>query len=232
MNGSCRRSAARYPATLLGLFILIFIALGIAPTYRQDWLLENLLVIAGVAVMISTFKRFRFSHHAYTLVFAFLILHEVGAHYTYSLVPYDEWALRSFGFPLSAALGLERNQYDRLIHFAYGALLFLPSLELLQKVAPSRGPWRYLLPILFISSHSVLYELIEFAAALVFGGELGTAYLGTQGDAWDAQKDMACALTGGLLAAVVVRLCAADPTGRRSVATATLGRAVPALPHP
>lgn len=198
-------ATARYPAVLLALFVLTFIALGVAPSFRQDWLLENLLVFASVAVLGVTYPRFRFSDPAYTLLFAFLILHEVGAHYTYSLVPYDDWSARWLGFSFNESLGLERNHYDRLIHFAYGALLFLPSMELLQSVAPSRGIWRYLLPMLFIWSQSLLYELVEFAAALVFGGELGAAYLGTQGDVWDAQKDMACAVFGTALAVGVYR---------------------------
>jgi putative membrane protein len=198
-------SAARYPALLLTVFVVIFAVLGIAPAFRQDWLLENLLVFAALAVLIATFKRFRFSDAAYTLLFMFLVLHEIGAHYTYSLVPYDDWGARWLGLTSNEMLGLERNQYDRLIHFAYGALLFLPSMELLQHVAPSRGFWRYLLPMLFIWSHSLFYELVEFAAALAFGGELGTAYLGTQGDVWDAQKDMACAVLGTVLAAAVYR---------------------------
>jgi putative membrane protein len=198
-------AAARYPAMLLALFVLIFAALGIAPSFRQDWLLENLLVFAALVVFVVTYPRFRFSNAAYTLLFVFLILHEVGAHYTYSLVPYDDWSARWLGVSLNEWLGLERNHYDRLIHFAYGALLFLPAMELLQRVAPSRGVWCYLLPMLFIWSHSLFYELVEFAAALVFGGELGTAYLGTQGDVWDAQQDMACAVFGTVLAVGLYR---------------------------
>ena len=108
------------------------------------------------------------------------------------------------GDTLSDWLGLDRNHYDRLIHFAYGLLITLPAIELLEKVAPPRGVWRYLLPVLFILSHSAVYELVEYAAAMVFGGELGTAYLGTQGDEWDSQKDMVCALGGALLALLCI----------------------------
>jgi putative membrane protein len=194
----------RYPLTLLGTFAVIFVALGIAPGYRQDWLLENLLVFALLVGLIATYRRFRFSNLAYTFLFVFMIMHEIGAHYTYSLVPYDAWIAKLTGVSLAERFGLARNYYDRLIHFAYGLLVLLPAVELLDGVAPPTGVWRVLLPTFFILSHSALYELIEAAAAMVFGGNLGAAYLGTQGDQWDSQKDMACAAVGAVLAMAVV----------------------------
>ena len=197
----------RYPLLLLGAFGVIFVALGIHPWFRQDWLLENMLVFAALAVFIPTYRRLRFSNLAYTFLFAFFALHEVGAHYTYSLVPYDSWIEQLGGTALRVRFGLQRNHYDRVIHFAYGLFMMAPAIELLRAVAPPRGVWRYLLPVFFILSHSALYELIEYGAALVFGGDLGTAYNGTQGDPWDSQKDMACALAGSVLgmACVIVR---------------------------
>jgi putative membrane protein len=194
------QAAWRYPGLLLAAFTAIVVLLGVSPTYRQDWVLENLLVFAALAILIATRHRLRFSNTAYTLLFAFLVLHEIGAHYTYSLVPYDTWLDRAMGATLSERLGLQRNHYDRLIHFAYGMLVLLPVIELLRSVAPPRGVWRYLLPVLFILSNSAIYELIEWAAAVVFGGELGTAYLGTQGDEWDSQKDMLFASAGAAVA--------------------------------
>lgn len=198
------RAGDRYPLLLLGAFGVIFAALGVHPWYRQDWLLENMLVFAALAVLIPTYRRLRFSNFAYTLVFLFFVLHEVGAHYTYSLVPYDKWIEQMGGTALSAQFGLKRNHYDRVIHFTYGLFMLVPAIELLRAVAPPRGIWRRLLPILFILSHSALYELVEYGAALVFGGDLGTAYTGTQGDPWDSQKDMVCALAGSLLATACV----------------------------
>lgn len=200
--------AVSWPGLLLAAFALIFIALGIAPTFRQDWLLENLLVFVALPLLILTRRRLRFSNLACTLLFVFFVLHEIGAHYTYSLVPYDAWMATLTDSSLSARLGLERNHYDRLIHFAYGLLVTLPVVELLRTVAPPRGLWRFLLPWLFILSNSAIYELIEWAAAIVFGGDLGTAYLGTQGDEWDSQKDMACAALGALLALVAIQVAA------------------------
>lgn len=193
--------ANRWPILLLGVFLAMFVALGLQPRFREDWLLENLLIFVAVPLLIATHRRLRFSNAAYTSIFVFFVLHEVGAHYTYSLVPYDRWVESLAGNSISAGLGLTRNHYDRVIHFAYGLLLYLPIHELLAARAPPRGLWRMLLPVLFVLSNSALYELLEWAAASVFGGDLGVAYLGTQGDEWDSQKDMACAAAGSVLAA-------------------------------
>jgi putative membrane protein len=197
-------AGARYPLALLTVFAVIFIALGIAPLYRQDWLLENLVLGVALVLFIATYRRMRFSNLAYTLLFILFVVHEVGAHYTYSLVPYDRWIENLGGVALTQALGFGRNHYDRLIHFGYGLLVTLPAIELLRRVAPPSGLWRALLPFLFILSHSAIYELIEWAAATVFGGDLGLAYVGAQGDIWDSQKDMACAAGGTVLALLII----------------------------
>ena len=183
-----------------GAFLLIWTALAIAPLYRHDWLLENALVLPFVVLLVVTRRRFPLSRLSYLLVFVFLCLHEVGAHYTYSEVPYDRWAQALFGRSLQDMLGLARNHFDRLVHFAFGLLLAYPIREVFLRVAEARGFWAYYLPLDVTMAASMLFELIEWAAAEVFGGELGAAYLGTQGDVWDAHKDMALASLGALLA--------------------------------
>lgn len=188
------------------LLIAIWLALAIDPVNRQDWFLENILVLVTVPVLVATRRRMRFSSGAYVCLFIFLVLHSIGAHYTYSLVPYDTWWQTLTGSTLNQLLGWQRNHYDRLIHFLYGVLLLQPSAELLGRYAPARGLWRAILPILFIMSHSVVFELIEWLAALVVAPELGDAYLGTQGDQWDAQQDMALAMLGAIVTTVLVRL--------------------------
>jgi putative membrane protein len=194
---------SRTLAVLAGLFALEFAVLAIGPTSRADWLLENALSIAAVAVLALTYRRFRFSRISYTMIFLFLSLHEIGAHYTYSLVPYDAACQRWLGFSLDAALGFERNMFDRLVHFAYGLLLAYPIREIFLRVADVRGFWGYFLPLDLTMSTSMIYELIEWGAAMAFGSELGQAYLGTQGDVWDAHKDMALASVGALAAMAV-----------------------------
>jgi putative membrane protein len=189
-----------FPAVLLALFCSWFIALGIAPSFREDWLLENLLVVAALPALVWGHGRLRFSNAAYFALFAFFCLHEVGAHYTYSLVPYRDW--------IPALAGTERNHYDRLVHFCYGLLVTPAVFEVFAAYAPARAAWRWLLPATSMFGHSVIYELVEWAAALLFGGELGVAYLGTQGDPWDAQKDMVLAACGTVAALVGIALCA------------------------
>lgn len=199
MDREYEGASARFGLTLLALFALAAVALGIAPRYRQDWALENAIVLVAVPLLVFGWRRLRFSRGAYLALFAFLLLHEVGAHYTYSEVPYDEAFARLTGHSLNALLGLHRNHFDRAVHFLYGALVTPMAVELFAHRAPPRGVWRWILPVCFVMSHSVIYELVEWLAALRFGGELGAAYLGTQGDPWDAQQDMALAALGSVL---------------------------------
>jgi putative membrane protein len=205
------RPSDRYPLALLVAFLAIFSVLAIAPSFRQDWLLENLLVFAALPLFVLTYRRLRFSNFAYTCLFVFFVLHEIGSHYTYSEVPWREW-LAVLGLGDGDPAG--RNHYDRLVHFAYGLLLMPAAFELITTRMSPRGLWRWLMPVLFIMSHSVIYELIEWLAAVRFGGDLGVAYLGTQGDVWDAQKDMALATFGAVVGIVVVAIRGAARSAR------------------
>ena len=200
-GGSC---ADRYPRALLAALAVVFGALAVAPWYRQDWLLENLLVFVAVPLLVLNHRRLPLSNFAYTCLFAFFVLHEIGAHYTYSEVPWRGW-LAALGVDLEPGVP-GRNHYDRLVHFCYGLLVMPAAWEVLRARTTPRGIWRYLLPVLFILSHSTIYELIEWAAARLFGGDLGVAYLGTQGDEWDAQKDMALAAAGAVLGTMLMAL--------------------------
>ncbi len=181
------------------IFAALWIVLAIKPHDRADWALENALVVAfGIGMAVSA-KHFVFSRISYSLIFVFLCLHIVGAHYTYSEVPYDAAWKALTGSTLNSQLGLERNHFDRLVHFSYGLLLAYPLRELFLRVSEVRGFWGYFLPLDFTLATSALFELFEWAAASFFGGDLGVAYLGSQGDVWDAQKDMALAGTGALV---------------------------------
>lgn len=199
------RPKERLPLALLVLLTATWLALAIDPVSREDWLLENVLVLLTVPLLVATRHRMRFSNGSYVCLFIFFMLHSIGAHYTYSLVPYDVWWQTLTGSTLNALLDWERNHYDRLLHFLYGVLLLQPSAELLARYAPSTGLWRRILPILFITSHSAIYELVEWLAALIVAPELGNAYLGTQGDPWDAQQDMALATLGAIVTTVLMQ---------------------------
>jgi putative membrane protein len=177
--------------------------LAVDPHDRSDWALENALVFVFVLLIASTYRRFPLSRISYTLIFLFLLLHEIGAHYTYAEVPYDQWSRDLLGVSLNDWLGFERNHFDRFVHFSYGLLLAYPIREIFIRVADVKGFWGYFLPLDLTMSTSMMFELFEWGAAEFFGGELGVAYLGTQGDVWDAHKDMALASLGALTAMAV-----------------------------
>ena len=188
-----RISHQRYLALLGALFAVVFAWSAYRPHHPADWLLENALVVLGLGLLLGLRRRLPLSRISHTCIFLFLCLHELGAHYTYSEVPYQEWL---------PCLAGGRNHFDRFIHFGYGLLLAYPIREVFLRVAEVRGFWGYFLPLDLTMSTSMLYEIIEWIAAETFGGDLGTAFLGTQGDVWDAHKDMALASLGALLAMI------------------------------
>ena len=196
----------RYCLTTLGFYGLLWLALAISPNDRADWALENVLVLAFVPALIASMRWFPLSRLSWTLILLFLSLHTVGAHYTYAEVPYDVWSDFLLGVRINDLLGLERNHFDRLVHFSYGLLMAYPMREMFLRIADARGFWGYFLPLDLTLSTSAIFELFEWAAAELFGGDLGIAYLGTQGDQWDAQKDMALAGLGALIAMLVTLL--------------------------
>ena len=189
-------TGASVPKWCLGVFSTAWLLLAIAPWNRGAWVLENLPTAVVVGWMIATFRAFRFSARAYLQITAFLLLHTVGSHYTYSATPFGDWARDAFD--------LSRNHYDRLVHFSFGALMLAPNRELLVR-GPVQVPWaRQLgLAIAAIAAWSAGYEILEWLTAWVADPGAGAAFLGIQGDEWDAQKDMCCACTGAVLAAIV-----------------------------
>ena len=199
-------SHRRYLGITGALFAAVWIALAINPQYRADWALENVAVIIFVVALAASHRRFLLSRLSYTLIFVFLFVHEVGAHYTYAEVPYDTWVKALTGRSLNEAMGWQRNHFDRFAHFLYGLMMAYPLREFFLRVAAARGFWGYFLPLDVTISTSAIFELFESGAAEIFGGELGAAYLGTQGDVWDAHRDMALASAGALISMLVTAL--------------------------
>lgn len=188
----------RFLQILAGSYVVLWILLAIHPLDRQDWFLENILVFVTVAVIVATYRWFRFSNLSYALITIFLAVHAIGAHYTYAKVPAGFW-LRDW-------LHLSRNHYDRIIHFGFGFLLLYPLRELLQRAAGARETWATWLAVAALAALSSFFEILEAIIAQMVRPDLGTAYLGTQGDIWDAQKDMAAAFWGAVLMAVFITL--------------------------
>ncbi|MBV2133521.1 DUF2238 domain-containing protein [Pseudomonas sp. MAP12] len=195
-----RRSQLRLIVVLL---LLVWLWAASGPLSRSDWLLENLLVFFFAALLAATYRRFAFSPGAYWLFALFMALHLYGAHYTYAETPLGYWA--------RDVLGLARNHYDRLVHFAFGLLLVCPLRELLQRRAALGGRWLEILSLSVVMAMSAFYEQLEMLAALLVSPELGSAFLGTQGDEWDAQKDAGLAMLGAALALLIRAVCAPRP---------------------
>ena len=193
----------RYFRILAALYLVLWIALAIDPYDRTDWALENALVLVAAVALVASYRRLLLSRISYTLIFAFMALHTVGAHYTYSLVPYDSAFAALTGRSFDALMGWERNYFDRLVHLLYGLLLAYPVRELFLRVALVKGFWGYFLPVVLTMATSMCYEIFEWLAAAAFGGDLGIAFVGAQGDVWDAQKDMALASLGAMLAMAI-----------------------------
>jgi putative membrane protein len=192
---------------LIGWYVTFWVVMAISPLDRSDWLLENLLVFVGVAFLGWTYYRLPLSNLSYLLITVFMTLHAIGAHYTYSQVP--------FGFWLKDLLGQDRNHFDRLVHFSCGLLLTYPVREALLRVTKTTTFWSYSLPLTVILSASGFYELLESWFARIIDPQLGAAYLGTQGDIWDAQKDMNAALVGSLICLFVVAVASKFAKGKQ-----------------
>ncbi len=146
------------------------------------------------------YRKFRFSDLSYTLMFVYILLHIYGAMYTYAENPFGYW--------LQDRMQGDRNHYDRIVHFSFGFLLAYPMRDYFK----NHFGWPiwvcWVLPVEITLSFSGAYELIEWAVADVFFPAQGAAYLGSQGDVWDAQKDMGLAFTGAILSMVLASVIA------------------------
>ena len=188
----------RFPALLFWLFAFNWCVLAFNVKFFEDWKLENYLTVPFAVIIYFTHRTFRFSNLSYGLIFAYMMFHIVGSHYTYAEVP--------FGFWMRDAFDIARNHYDRIVHFFFGFLLAYPLREAAVRITSAKGVWGFYIPIEFVLAFSAIYEIIEWIIAVMFGGDLGIAYLGTQGDVWDAIKDMALAGGGAAIAMTIVFL--------------------------
>jgi putative membrane protein len=161
--------------------------------------LENVPVLLLLGFLLGTYPRFRFSDLSYGMILAFLMLHIYGAQYLYPHNPFGEWLRVQFSF--------SRNPYDRLVHFAFGLLMAYPLREVSLKGLKLSSALSWWMPILVVLALSAVYEMLEWLLVLFLSPEQGSAFLGMQGDPWDAQKDMALAFVGSLVL-VVLKLIA------------------------
>ena len=166
----------------------------IRPHSFAVWMTEIFWVAGLLAVLLSTRRLFRFSLMAYGCFFVWMMLQAIGAHYTFELVPMD-W--------LKAPLGLVRNPYDRIAHFTVGWFAF-PFAELfLRKGWVKSAAFAAFFAVMTVVAMAGLWELVEWQYAVIDGGDAGAAFLGSQGDIWDAQKDILCDTLGALCASAI-----------------------------
>ncbi|BFT74824.1 DUF2238 domain-containing protein [Paenibacillus sp. P36] len=180
---------------MIVIYVGLWIWMAIAPYSRFDWVLENLLIWAALIALVSTYKLNKLSNLSYSLIGLFLALHTVGAHYSYNENIVDVW--------LKLILHSERDNYDRLVHFSFGLLLAYPLREALSAWTQLSRRWLYVMTCVTILALGAFYELIEMWVALLVAPEIGTLFLGTQGDPWDTHHDMELALYGAVIAMVV-----------------------------
>ena len=189
-------------------WVLLWLALGVgcwrAP-YPQDMWLQHIPTVCVLLAWPWALRRFPLSGTAIYCLAAFLVLHVIGARWLYSNVPYDEWLQALTGASVSEALGWQRNHYDRLVHFAFGLLWLRPVQEIAARHAGLPARASLYVAVEFVLAASMLYEVFEWSLTLLLAGDAADAYNGQQGDAWDAQKDMALAAAGALVGALLLR---------------------------
>ncbi len=178
---------------LVAIFFLFWVVLAINPVDPGIWALENIVVVTVFPVVLWLDKRYSFNNWTYLSLTVFVILHLFGAHMTYNEMAYFAWFSNWFGW--------ERNYYDQMIHFLFGLMVFVPFFEIFYHQGLSRR-LSYLIAFLFISSAGAWYELLEWITMVLFCKQPAEACLAaiTQGDIWDAQKDIAYAIVGSLIA--------------------------------
>ena len=177
--------------TLFYTFWFIWIVLAIRPRERWKWWGENVIVIIAVAVAVWSYYSWRLTDLSYGIIFVFLVLHLLAAHYSYEKHPVGNWIRGLFGW--------KRNHYDRVVHFSYGFFLTIAVCDALRGPFPHPGFGRYFAAFSIVVAFGSLYEIGEFFAAIMLGKRKGASFLGSQGDAGDAQKDMLMQTIGSLL---------------------------------
>jgi len=186
----------RYPAVLLVATAAALVLSGLAPYDRTTWWLEIFPILIGAPILIATRRRFPLTNLLYSLLAIHAVILMVGGHYTYARVPLGFWIQNLFGFA--------RNHYDRIGHLAQGFIPAILAREVLLRTSPLRpGKWLFVLVTAVCLGFSACYEFIEWWTALA-GGDSATDFLGTQGDVWDTQWDMFCALVGAITAQLLL----------------------------
>ena len=191
------------PQILLAFYTVLFIAVSVNPFNRAVWVAEVIPVLIPIVILIFTFKKFRFSNISYFLMWFFLSIHTIGAHYTFELVPFDFFNNLLSKLNFDFLFPENRNNFDRFGHFFVGVFAYPLAEFTYRKKYISNITTAILFGIFALGFWGALYEIIETIYAITHGGEEGAAFLGSQGDIWDAQKDMLLDILGAMFVSVL-----------------------------
>jgi len=178
-----------YPHILASSFLVFFILLGIDPVDRSVWIVEVIPIIIVYLFLLSTYKKFKFTNISYSLMLIWMVWHTIGGHYTFANVPFDF---------ITDLFNFQRNNFDRVGHIVVGFYAY-PMAEFLTRKKYTNIIIASFFGLFFVMSIAAAYEIIEWAYAVIDGGDTGIEFLGSQGDIWDAQKDMLADTIGALI---------------------------------
>ena len=188
----------------LGFLTLAIVIASIQPLELFSYVLHQAGTAFMLIVLLICLKKIGLTYFSFSLYLLFLLIHIIGAHYLYSYVPYNEWLIQLFNFDLNQSIGWTRNMYDRLVHIAFGLLLYPFFYRLFQVWLPTLKPSvLFLLVIQFVITTSLVYEWIEWWIAIGLSPEEAENYNGQQGDIWDSHKDILLATLGAIMTGMI-----------------------------
>lgn len=188
-----------------GFIAICIIIASIQPLEYSSYFLHQIGTLLMLIALWICVKKIGLTFASFILCLTFLIIHILGAHYLYSYVPYNDWFIHFLNFDLNQSMGWTRNMYDRLVHFAYGFLLYPLFLRIFQVYLPTiSSKILYILVVQFVMTTSLFYEWIEWLIAIGLSPEEAENYNGQQGDIWDAHKDMLIATIGAIISGFII----------------------------
>ena len=205
-NARTKSNMPRFQLAILALLAALLLLSLVGAPYPNETSLQHIPTVLVLLAWPWLARRYPLTNPAFLCIAGFLLLHIFAARYIYSFVPYDKWSQRLLGFSITDSFELQRNHFDRLVHFSFGALFVRPIWEICVRYLGIPRRIAYYTAFEFVLAFSMLYELLEWGLSIVLAGEDAEAYNGQQGDIWDAQKDMALALVGAFCSLVMLYL--------------------------
>lgn len=190
---------------LIGLLVLALFTC-IYPIYPDQQILQHLGTLFLIIPLIFDLNRNKLNKQSFIGLSLFIVVHIIGARYIYSFVPYNQWSQEFFGFNINEYFHLQRNHYDRFVHFGFGIFLFPIVFQLVGKWVSLNRVSKIVISWTILQTFSMVYELFEWGLTIVMTANVAENYNGQQGDVWDAHKDMALAMLGSTIISVAYAL--------------------------